>query len=422
MAGLSPRSTLAFALLLGVLTRSACLGLVDYRYDTGDSATYLSTAKTLYEHGVYSLATREPFEPTAYRPPGYTFLLACARAIHDGIAVVIVLQMLMGLVSIACMVALSSRLAPHATPFVAMLAAANPFDAVYTGAALSESLAGMLVVISSLLLARANSATRLAAAGVVLGLLCLTRDIYMALVPFGAGAWLLFADISFTTRLKQVFIVCLLCGVTVLPWTLRNATQFHQFIPVSAGRLGYSLWLGTWATNGDFTAGDAAGDPRRYPAESFASDDERRAVEEASVDIARGDATFRALFLSHLRQAPAKVLLVWFKRAPRLWFSTRFDIFQLNAEILPRGSFFWTLTKIGLFAIDSVLVVLALVGAFFAFRKGDPLVWVTVPLVFTSLVYLPLNSFESRYSQPMIPLLVLLAGAAISRIMAWRTA
>jgi hypothetical protein len=215
-------------------------------------------------------------------------------------------------------------------------------------------------------------------------------------------------------RAIQAFVVCAVGALTVIPWTVRNFEQFHKFIPVSAGRLGYSLWLGTWAINGDFTSGDARGETRQYPAAAFWSDEERKELELATSDLARGDATFRAAFVERMRMAPMRVVLVWIKRAPRLWLATRFDIFQLNPRLFATGSTAWTGAKVLLLAIDCALVLVAVIGAFIALRRSSVVAWAVVPLVFTTLVYLPLNSFESRYSQPMIPLLVLLSGFAAS--------
>jgi 4-amino-4-deoxy-L-arabinose transferase-like glycosyltransferase len=403
------------ALGLGLLSRGACLGLVEYRYDVGDGATYLATARTLHDHGVYSIDTTPPFVPTAYRPPGYTAFLACVQVFGDSVGAVVAVQLLVSLLTIALLVLLANRFAPESTWVVALIAALNPFDAVYAGAALSETLTSVLLMAAALALALGATTRRLMAAGILVGLTCLTRDIYLALVPFGAVAWLAFARaIPVRRRVVQALVVCAVSALTVIPWTIRNFEQFHKFIPVSAGRLGYSLWLGTWATNGDFTSGDARGEARQYPPEAFASDAERQVVEAATKDLALGDATLRAVFIDHLRRAPVGVVLVWLKRAPRLWLATRFDIFELNPRLFPRASQSWTIAKALLFAIDATLVVLAGMGALAAVRRRSALAWVVVPLTFTALVYLPLNSFESRYSQPMVPLLVLLSGFAIS--------
>ena len=39
--------------------------------------------------------------------------------------------------------------------------------------------------------------------------------------------------------------------------------------------------------------------------------------------------------------------------------------------------------------------------------------WALVPIVFTALIYLPLNSFENRYSQPTFPFITLLGAVAL---------
>lgn len=413
----SKARTVTLAMGLAILTRASCVGLVDYRYDVGDAASYLAAATTLAEHGVYSSDATPPYTPTAYRPPGYAALLALSRLIVPSLSFALALQQVLSLLSIVVVMVVAGRLAPESRTYVAVLAALNPFDAVYASALLSECLTGLLVICAVWMLSRGPGLGALIGAGVSAGLLCLTRDVYLPMIPFCALAWLaLGRPAPFSARARQVGIVCLAATLTILPWTARNARHFGRVIPVSAGRLGYSLWLGTWAITGDFTANDALGLPRAYPDEAFDSEDQRARIEGGDQDIAKADATFRAVFWEKLRAAPIKVVWVWLKRAPRLWLSTRFDIFDLNHSVLPRGSVSWTVFKVLLLAVDAALLALAAVGAVVALHRRSPLVWLVVPLAFTTLVYLPLNAFESRYSQPMMLLLDLLAGFALGQL------
>lgn len=414
---LSPR-VLAIGLGLALLARGACLSLVEYRFDVGDAATYQSTAKTLRVQGVYSLAVESPFLPTAYRPPLYSAFLAAASYVAEGPRWVQLLQAMLSLVTIVAVVNVAARLAPGTEVWVLLLAAVNPFDAVYTGALLSESLTSLLVTVTASVLVSGFSKWRLVASGFLVAMVCLTRDIYLALVPFAGVCWVVFGRRgSWWCRVRETAVVALVAALSIAPWTIRNAVEFGRFIPVSAGRLGYSLWLGTWATNGDFSANDAKGLSREYPMEAFASDAERDLVDEAVSDPIFGDANLTRLFVKRIKQAPGPVLSAWIRRLPRLWFATRFDIFELRASLFPRGSLAWTAAKVALFALDSLLMVAALAGAVLAWRRRSKIVWAVVPLVFTSLIYLPLNSFENRYSQPMLPFVMLLAGFLVHELL-----
>jgi hypothetical protein len=412
---LSPRQ-LILGLILALGVRLLCLAVVQYRFDVGDASSYLATSRTLRQQGTYSFEASPPFTPTAYRPPGYpAFLAATSTVVGDTPRALQWVQILLSLITVLAVVALAARVAPGSEKWTLLLAAANPFEAVYAGALLSECLTTFLLVVSVAAMLLLRGAMRFVATGLLCGLLCLCRDIYVALLPFAAVAWIAWGERSRARRVRVAESAAVLCfaALAILPWTVRNAMHFQRFIPISAGRLGYSLWLGGWATTGDFTANDALGIPRQYPDVAFLSDAERQRVDAAARDVAAGDGEFRDLFVHRVRTAPVGVLRTWLARLPRLWLGTRFDIFELHPILFPRGGVAWNLVKASLFALNAALVSAMLIGAVLAFRRGLAVKWAIVPVAFTTLVYMPLNSFENRYSQPMLPLVNLLAGVAI---------
>lgn len=409
--GPSRWSSLVFPLVCGVLLRVGCWGAVEYSVAQGDASSYRASALTLLDHGVYSISQHEPYEPTAYRPPGYPAFLATIAAVSRSPRAVQVVQLLLGLVTGVLLSLIAERLRAGTGRWVLWLMMLSPFEAVYCGAGLSECLATAMTVgvLAALVLFKGTRA--LVVAGLLAGLLCLVRDIYIALLPFAAAAFCVFGPKSgFVSRVRQSIIVGVFAALAIAPWTIRNAVHFKKLIPISAGRLGYSLWMGTWAINGDFTQSDATG--RVYPDIAFLTEADRQAVLTEGEDPAVSEALFKRLFQERLRAEPVKVLGRWLVRWPRLWFGTRFDIFDLNREVLPYGSRQWTLAKLVLFGTNAVFMLAAVAGVVLAWRKRSPVVWAVVPLVFTSLIYLPLNSFENRYSQPMFPFIFLLVGFA----------
>ena len=87
------------------------------------------------------------------------------------------------------------------------------------------------------------------AAGIIWGLAILTREIALYLVPI-AAVWMLRprggADEKARPRKIQDLtpaVLVLAAGVTVLPWTVRNAVVFRAFVPVSTMG-GLNLWQG----------------------------------------------------------------------------------------------------------------------------------------------------------------------------------
>jgi hypothetical protein len=57
---------------------------------------------------------------------------------------------------------------------------------------------------------------------------------------------------------------------------------------------------------------------------------------------------------------------------------------------------------------------LAVFGMIVALRKSKKCYVLTIPILYTALIYFPLNGFENRYSQPVYPLLLIFAGYGIS--------
>jgi hypothetical protein len=88
-----------------------------------------------------------------------------------------------------------------------------------------------------------------AAAGVLWGLTTLTRELALYLVPI-AGLWMLRRGVpalggsrEVGTRGVTAAALVLAAGLTVLPWTTRNAIVFRAFVPVSTMG-GLNLWQG----------------------------------------------------------------------------------------------------------------------------------------------------------------------------------
>ncbi|MGV3625171.1 MAG: hypothetical protein ACO1OB_30435 [Archangium sp.] len=403
-----------------MLLRVGCWGLVEYSFAQGDASSYRASALTLLNHGVYSLSGAAPFEPTAYRPPGYPAFLASIAAVSRSTRAVQVVQLVLSLASGVLLAFIAERLRAGSGRWVLWLSMLSPFEAVYSGAGLSECLTTAMTIAIIAALVLLEGTRRLVVVGLLSGLLCLVRDIYIALLPFAAAAYCVFgARREFMARVRASVMVGVCTALVIAPWTIRNAVHFHKLIPISAGRLGYSLWMGTWAVNGDFTQSDATG--RVYPDIAFLTEADRHAVLTEGEDPAVSEALFKRLFNERLRAEPVQVFGRWLFRWPRLWFGTRFDIFDLNASLLPYGSLQWKAVKSALFGINALLVVGAFIGAVLAWRKRSPLLWAVVPLAFTALIYLPLNSFENRYSQPMFPFILLLVGfAAVEAVTWWR--
>lgn len=387
-----------------------------YEDARGDSAGYDAVARALLSVQTFADLRVEPLTPSFYRGPGYAAFIALIYAAGGGsVALLRAAQALLSTLVVVILALSVGKFSRRAGVTLAWVLALSPFEIVYSGALLSECLATTLLVCAWCLPMWRRDAWAAFACGISLGLLCLTREVFLLIVPLAVLVY---------PAMRQPWMKrgLLLMGVvmTIAPWTYRNYALTKRFIPVSEGRLGYSLWLGTWALNGNFTSGDASGVARVYPDDAFASADERTRVEALlrAPNDREMDAGLREVFVTRLREHPWNVASTWLQRLPRLWIATRFDIFEFKH--VRRGTPAWWVAKVGLLAIDTLWVVFAWGGLVLAMRWRALYLWWALPMVYVTAVFTPLNSFESRYSQPVMAVAAVFAVLCGARL--WRTA
>lgn len=406
---------LAILAAIALAVRVIVYVMIDYHV-RADAEDYDRMGLALVERHVVTLAIAPPFEPTMFRPPGYPMFIGAIYAVfgHSYGAVKIAQGLLSALAALG-LARVAERGRPGVGPWVLAAWALCPFDAVYSIALLSESLCATLLAASLCAFTYFQGWRRFAITGVLLGLTTLVRDIHLPFIPFLAAAWLVLGDgglRGWRPRLPQAVVLGLCAALTIAPWTARNYAVSGKVVPVSSGRLGFSLWSGAAITSGaqihDFPDGH-----REFDADIFVSDEERAQVGTAmNLPPKEEDALYKRWFQERVRTQPGKVLGRWLVRAPKLWLGTRFDLFELKSSLLPYGSKQWKLVKVGLFGMNTLYMVAGFAGAALAVRRRWALRWFVVPIAFTALVYLPLNSFENRYSMPVFPLLVALAAQA----------
>ncbi len=358
--------------------------------------------------------------PTVYRPPGYAVLVLLAQSLSNtewfGLRVA---QVLLSVLSAFALARAVGRWFPVAIRPTLWALSLNPFDAYFAGAMLSETLSATLVV-AALVLVMLRPRGWMISAGAVLGIAALTRDQLILLPPFFALVlgWISWRPVRRRkSRLLVVLLLPLLAAAAVLPWTIRNAVQFNRLIPISAGRLGYNLWLGTWERDGLWNIGPVP----VYPEYAFNDEAERKVVERFGAEMYTnaGDRAFIDLALMRFRAQPLYTVGVWLRRAPAMWFGTRTDLFRYGSG-LPRGSPLWKAVKAFHWGLNFFIVVLGWTALRLAGR-GRRLrllvILLATPVLYTAIVYIPLHSTENRYSHPVLQCLVALA--AINAVAAW---
>jgi 4-amino-4-deoxy-L-arabinose transferase-like glycosyltransferase len=211
---------------------------------------YEPTADALWYHeAAMSLAADRGFavggELTAYRPPGWPFLLSLAYRLfgpHVGLA------WLWGFLWIAIILVAIHFVARtlYGTPVarLATLAAATyPALVLMTGQPLSDLpfVAGLLVLVACVLVDRPWGLAASAGVGAAIGLLTLTRSAGLGLLVVVPALWLLRGRAGARVGASALLVV-IAFGACIAPWVLRNDAVFGR--PTLGTNLGANLYIG----------------------------------------------------------------------------------------------------------------------------------------------------------------------------------
>jgi 4-amino-4-deoxy-L-arabinose transferase-like glycosyltransferase len=179
------------------------------------------------------------------RAPGYPLLLRSLALLGIPATGMLLVQAALGTATIGLAMVFARRCMGAAAATVTALALAfNPTLLTYTVLFMSETLFLFLLLAFLVLLLWPDSRrTTTVAAGVFLGLSLLTRS---TLLPFAGmlAIWLL-AGGHWPHReaRARVFLLCAAAGLTILPWTIRNAIVYRELIPIDCYTMN-SLWEG----------------------------------------------------------------------------------------------------------------------------------------------------------------------------------
>lgn len=314
-AGLGRRTLLVVAgVALAVRIVYVLLALRHYVPST-DDAHYSDIAQKVSEGKGFS--SQFPYlwtHPTAFRPPLYPTLLGGVYAVfgvHVGVAQALNVLIGTGVVVLAAMLAF--RLAGRTAALVAAGGATvHPALLAGDGVILTEPLALLLMLAALLALDR----NRYALAGLLAGLLVLTRPSAQAYVPVIA-LYLLFSGArrlgwrtGWKTALRSAVVFGLVAVVTVTPWVIRNQIQFGK--PVLVTSNGFNLaaiWSPLAIKAGGFV--DPIRDPRNAGVIQFGSGNYYN-LNEANLD-----STLRKEGLDGLRANKGRI-------PSKLWQNVRF--------------------------------------------------------------------------------------------------
>ncbi|MCU1264925.1 MAG: glycosyl transferase family 39 [Acidobacteria bacterium] len=365
----------------------------------GDSAAYLTIAKNIALHHSFSSTVGVP---TAWRPPLYPVLIAALWWTDNApIAAIILVQIICGSATVVLTYLIAKdRFTRHVALAAALAATFAPMTGHYTAVILTEPVFTFLLILGVFFWGR----NRAVAAGLAFGLATLTRTIvipFLVCLPFLAllSAW---------RKDLHRYLVIVVCAMAVTSiWIARNAIVFRKFILVQSGGYGVNLFAGTIESEiyGDDVWTKVLKDLERNEGDTQDEAEKDRRYMRQAVDRIRSDS-------SHYLRARVK-------QYPRLFLdSGDYLLGSRNTTFTAalhehRASV--VLLKVGFVLGNITIFLLGGYGIVVERRRFVSLSHITLFPIFLVLIHLPMW-IESRYSLPIMPLMLIFAARGIESL------
>ena len=382
--------------LLGTLVRLQLFFMFDYKNDlyTGDSTNYLDIGRNIMEYGVHGTNTTATF----FRPPLYSFFAGVIANASETAAFFYIVQSTLFISFAVAVYFLLCRYGVKLAFLSALLIAASPFDALMNGRVMTENLVTPLLVLGTLVFVNSDKyKVRFFISGALLGGAALSRDIYLLFPVF-----LLVAAFYMKIGWRHQVMFVLGFVLLVAPWSYRNSQLPSGGLFLSKGILWTNLWIGAWEQDAAWTVPPH---PYSLPPEAFLTfDDGNSPTTVANAYADRDETFFRRITIDYMLRYPLKVLQAWGTRYPLLWFGTRLDT---NTTYLISGGFPWYLMKVLFYLMNALVVIFGTLGLIVSFRFDKLPLFLCLPIIYNSLIYIPFHNIEQRYSLPVMPLLII---------------
>jgi 4-amino-4-deoxy-L-arabinose transferase-like glycosyltransferase len=384
-----------------------------------DARSYLALAGEIAHHGDYRARTGSwgTRGPTALFPPAFPYFLALVDLL-DGhasprapavVRAARLSQALLGTLAVALTGLVAAEALGASVGLIALaLAAVYPVMIETSGTLLSENLLVVLELASvwaALRLRRSSRPLRWAwASGGLAGLAILThQNALVILVPLIVAAWPAAGSVGSARRRFGIpALLALAALLTVLPWTIRNAVEFHSFLPIS-DQAGETL-LGTYNP----TSARARGLEYRWS--DLSRIPSARVLLRSAPHLREPVWESRALAqgTAYIEEHPFSPLLVAYYNARRM--------LDLGGSLAWRSGAASVSIELGTarIAVYSfwAMAVLGLVGAFTTPARSAPRWLWLVPILLTlSVVFVRMET--PRFRVPLDPFLVMLAACGV---------
>jgi 4-amino-4-deoxy-L-arabinose transferase-like glycosyltransferase len=184
---------------------------------------------------------------TAFRPPLYPAMLAliylAVGAGADRFFYARLIQVLLNAILVPLTYFIAKKIFPdddRPARVASLVVALYPMLIIYPLSLATENLFFVLLLVSVLTLLRAaetRQLRRFALAGIMLGLLALTRSVSL-IVGLGCVAWIMFI----VRDKKSAAVTFAMILITIAPWMIRNTIVFGR--PTIEMSMGYTLYMG----------------------------------------------------------------------------------------------------------------------------------------------------------------------------------
>jgi len=419
---------------------------------TGDTLVYGDIAKNWIEQGIFGLTHSEGVRPTLIRLPGYPAFLATCFVLFgkEHYNAVLLVQIVIDVATCFFIADMTRRtVSAHAARTAFLLAALCPFTANYTAAPLAETLSIFFVAVAlDAAAAGWNAIEQCSPAwpawvwcGVAMACGILLRpDGGILLASFGLYlAWRMWHFPSERAHLLWAGVLVLAISLApLLPWTLRNWRDFHRFqplVPQSASDPdefvpdGFDNWVRTWAA--DYVSNEEVywqvpGDKIKLSTlPARACDDPEQCQQTANlidrynkllVVNPELNTRFQQLANARIREGRLRYYL-WLPilRIADMWLRPRTEMLPLNSRWWEFANDTESSTVATLWGMLNLLfIAAAILGAV----RGPRPKYLGLMLLFAAMRSAFLGTLpnpEPRYTLECYPMVLLLAGAWLSR-------
>lgn len=363
-----------------------------HRIYSGDSLSYNGLAISLIEGNGY----RDPGSGklTSVRPPLYPLFLAGVYSVFgQNIFTVSLIQLILSAWTCLLIFHIGQKVADFRVGIIsAFIAVFYPELLHWTPVIMTETLFLFLLCLAILYLlksVRQNSISTQILAGLFLGLTALCRPVIL-LFPLCILIWIiLIPEINLKEKIRNLAIIFLFMGLTILPWSLRNYFVHHSFVPVSTdGGLVFYQGNSPEATGG--TRGYVDGKDYIYPKEEL----------EGMSEVEKDRYLYKS-GLKFIRYHPKRFLKSATKKFKNMWRPTWEGSSKLNYCImLPAYGF---------------LIIFGVVGLIYSFRRWRNFLLVYLIIIYFILFHMIFTGMI-RFRLPAIPFIIIFAAFGVEKL------